>query len=196
MSSPSRLGDVGFGLEFAPAWTSTASFIHNAGATDTGTIAVDCVQLDLGRLAHQSNTGGLGLDATVQPRRSGPKQFRSIGVTVPVEITFADTGKNVYVQIEHKHRSATAGAGSTFSTIRTFERRFKNGTDSAGIYARSVSDTVNAQNIKRYYKATITFKKRMATSTAAKDTTTSTEILAGAPQYILGGARDFPAQGA
>lgn len=196
MGSPSRLGDVAFGLEFAPAWTSTGSFVHNAGATDTGTIAVDTTQLDLGRLAHQSTTGGLGLDATVQPRRAGPKQFRSVGIAVPVEITFADTGKNVYVQIEHKHRSATAGAGSTWATVRTFERRFKNGTDSAGIYLRSVSDTVNAQALKRYYKATVTFKKRMTSSTAAKDTTTSTELIVHAPQYILGGAREFPAQGA
>ncbi len=196
MATPSRLGDVAHGLEFAPAWTSTASFVHNAAATDTGTIAVDCAQLDLGALAHQSNTGGLGLDATVQPRRSGPKQFRSVGVTVPLEITFADTGKNVYVQIEHKHRSATSGAGSTWATVRTFERRFKNGTSSAGIYVRSVSDSTNAQALKRYYKATITIKKRMATSTSAKDTTTSTEVLADAPQYILGGSREFPAQGA
>jgi hypothetical protein len=192
MSSPSNLGDLGHQIACLPYTTSTARcFIRTS---DTGTVATTGKTIDLSKYLAQSTTGGKPLDATLYPRPGGPKQFRSIAVAVPLELVFHSSGLYASVAVAHKHRSATSGAGSTWATIKTDTRLFKMGTDTDATHHNGFVSSFNAQSVKRYYKANVTFAFKKASSTAAADTTTGTELVCNSPNYLLFGGDEYPAQ--
>jgi hypothetical protein len=192
--TPSMLGDLGYQLAIVPASTSTAGFFLRT--SDTGTVLTTSRILDLSRQLYLSVTGGKPLDATVHPRK-GPQVPRSIAIALPLELVFHTSGINAYVGIAHKTRSAAAGAGSTWETIKTeADRRFKMGTDTDATFEHGVVSSVNAQAIKRFYKVNVTFKFRKASDTSAKDTSTNTELyVERGPLFLLGGLPSYPAQG-
>ena len=194
MSSPSNLGDLGHQIAVHPLTTSTSALFNIAAGTDTGTVVATGYAIDLSKPLGYSNTGGKPLDAGVNPKSRQVRVFRSVGVAVPLELTFHSSGKSIHVKVDHKTRSATAGAGSTWATLRSETFRFKMGTDTDVVINTGVCSSVNAQAVKRYYKANITVYRRKATSTSAKDTTTDTSVMAGAGVYLLGGEINFPAQ--
>lgn len=198
MSSPSALGDLGYQIACVPATTSTARFmvLRLATASDTGTVTVGCSGriLNLSLPFCKSSTGGY-LDATLHPRPSGARQFRSVGIAIPLELTFLASGKQTIVSAIHKHRSSTAGAGSTWDTILTDAKVYKQGTDTSSTYHLGFVSTINAQAVKKWYRCNIAFRFRKASSTAAaaKDTTTAEKLVCNSPVYLLFGANN-PAQ--
>lgn len=194
MSSPSSLGDLGYRIASVAASSSTAAFIDIQGATDTGTVVTSGRALDLSKPIGYTTTGGLPLDATVNPESRIQRQFRSVGIMINPELRFDTSGTSVHFLATHQHRSATSGAGSTWATIATETKRYKMGTDTDGVYHVGFTSTVNAQAVKRYYKAIITTKRRLATDSGAQDTTTESEVVVVGPAYVFGGAQDFPAQ--
>lgn len=168
-----------------------------ATCSDTGTVIVGCsgTIIDLGRAwKFTGATGGL-LDATVHPPTSGPKQYRSVGVAIPLEISLLASGKQVYVSAIHRTRSSTAGAGSTWATVLTDEKRFKQGTSTAATYHHGFVSSINTQAVKRYYRCNIKFAFRKASSTSAKDTTTAEKIVCNSPVYLFAGGDHDPIQG-
>ena len=192
MSSPSSLGDLGYQLVLSPATTSTAEFFSRT--SDTGTVLSTGLRiLDLSRHLNLSVTGGKPLDATVHSRRL--RRFGSVGVVVPWEAVFHTSGVNFYVTVQHRHRAAASGAGSTWEILKTdTAKRYKMGTDTDATFIGCTVSTVDAKAIKRFYRAHITFSFRKASDTGAKDTSTNTELYVKPnPLYILGGADVFPA---
>jgi hypothetical protein len=190
MSSPSSLGDLGYGVTAVlPLSTSTAIFFIRT--SDTGTVATTSRAVDLSRTVHVGTTGGKPLDATVHRRAGAAPRWRSVTVAVPLELTFHTSGINAYVTVAHKHRAATSGAGSTWATLKSQVFRFKMGTDTDATFHAGVVSSANLQAAARYYKANITFAFRKATSTAAKDTTTSSECVSNSPVILLSG-HDWP----
>lgn len=188
MASPSNLGDLGHQVTAVfPLSTSTASYYSKATGTSTGTKLTTSRTFDFSRALHVGTTGGKPLDATIHPRASAPR-FKSVTVAVPLELNFQSSGLNFYCTIAHATRSAAAGAGSTWSTIRSQVFRWKMGTDSDGVFHTGCASSVNAQAIKRFYKANITFATRKPSDTAAKDTTTGVLIQCVSPVVILSGA--------
>ena len=186
MSSPSNLGEVGNPISLVRAYsTSTARFFVRT--SDTGTVATTGVVVDLARLLHQGATGGKPFDATVHPRQNGPQRWRSAAVSIPLELVFHSSGRNTYVTVAHKHRSATSGAGSTFATIKTEVFRFKMGTDTDATFHTGLVSSVNLQAGQRYYKANITFAWKKASSTSVADTTTEQEMVCNGPVYLFSG---------
>lgn len=188
--NPSLLGDLGFQVTAVfPLSTSTAIFraLRNTTATDTGTVLTTSRTLDLSRRLEVGTTGGKPLDATVHPRTSGAPKFNSLSVAVPLELQLHDSGLNVYVTVAHKHRAALTGAGSTWDTVRTDVRRYKMGTDTDGVFHTGFVSSINAQALRRFYKANITFAFRKGSSTAAKDTTTAAQLVCNSPIFILSG---------
>ena len=194
MSSLSSLGDLGYQIACQPASTSTASFVLIVAGTDTGTVVATGAVLDLARPLGYSNTGGLPLDATVNPFSRKRAQFRSVAIAIPLELEFHTSGKSVHIQVVHNTRAATAGAGSTYVAAKTDTFRFKQGTDTDGIYPHGVVSSVPMSSLKRYYKATVTVKRRKATDSGAKDTGTDSNVIINSPVYLFGGADNFPAQ--
>jgi hypothetical protein len=192
MSKPSDLGDLGFRIATVPYTTSTArAYVRTS---DTGTVVTTGKTLDLSKHLAYSTTGGKPLDATLFPRPGGPKQFRSIAVAVPLELVFHSSGLYANVTVAHKHRSATSGAGSTWATIKSETKVFRMGTDTDATHHNGFVSSCNAQAIKRYYKANVTFAFKKSSSTAAADTTTGTEMVCNSPVYLLAGGDEFPAQ--
>lgn len=194
MSTPSLLGDLGHQVACLPASTATDAFINIAAGTDTGTVTNTGAILDLARALGKSNTGGKPLDKTVNPLGRQRRQYKSIGIAIPLEMVFHSSGKYIIVSVAHSHRLSTSGAGSTFATIQTDVKKFKMGTDTDATIFHGFVSAINAQAVKRYYKATVTVYRRKATSTAAKDTSTDTSVLINAPVYLFGGAGSMPAQ--
>jgi hypothetical protein len=192
MSSPSSLGDLGHQIAVIPAATATAAFIDQQTAADTGTIVASGRAIDLANPL-KSTTGSF-LDATRNPTSKTPKQYRSVGIALPLELRFDASGRYAFFSVAHQHRSATSGAGSTWATLKTEVFDFRNGTSTQGIFHTGVVSTVVAQAIKRYYKAVVTLTRKLTTSTAAKDTTTGSQQVCVQPSYILAGADLFPAQ--
>lgn len=192
MSSPAQLGDLGYQIAVLGASTSTAGFFLRT--SDTGTVVTTGRTLDLSRHLNLSVTGGKPLDATVHSRKlQVPK---SIAIAIPLEMVFHTSGVNAYITVAHKHRSAAAGAGSTWETLKTETvKRFKMGTDTDATFETGFVSSVNAMAVKRFYKANVTFAFRKASDTSAKDTTTNTELYTQPnPVYILYGQQSYPAQ--
>lgn len=191
MSSPSQLGDLAYAIAVVPASTSTAGLFLRT--SDTGTVVTTGRTLDLSRHLNLSVTGGKPLDATVHSRKLNIP--RSVGIGIPLEMVFHTSGVNAYVTVAHKTRSAAAGAGSTWETVKTEVKRFKMGTDTDATFTTGFVSSINAQGIKRFYKANVTFSFRKASDTSAKDTTTNTELYTQPnPVYILSGHQNYPAQ--
>ena len=189
MPSPSTLGDLGHQVTAVfPLSTSTAIYYSKATGTSTGTKLTTSRTFDFSRLQHFGTTGGKPLDATVHPRVTGAQRFKSVTVAVPLELNFQTSGLNCYVTVAHLTRSAASGAGSTWATLRSQVFRWKMGTDTDGIFHTGCASSVNAQAIKKFYKANITFATRKPTDTAAKDTTTGVLIFCNSPVVILSGA--------
>jgi hypothetical protein len=186
MASPSILGSLGLAISrVEPYSTSTArAFVRTS---DTGTVALTGRQIDLGKALHMGATGGKPLDATVHTRYGIPR-WKSVAVAVPLEITQHTSGLNTYVTVAHQHRSATSGAGSTYATIKTDVFRFKMGTDTDATRHDGVISDCNLQAVNRYYRANVTFSWKLATSTAAKDTTTGQQLISNSPVLLFSGA--------
>jgi hypothetical protein len=192
MSSPSSLGDIGFQIAMAPATTATGEYYSRT--SDTGTVLTTGLAiLDLARHSSLSVTGGKPLDSRVHPRQL--RQFRSVGVVVPWEAVFHTSGVNLYVRVQHRHRAAAAGAGSTWEILKTDTLRYKAGTDTDVTYKGTSISSCNAMAIKRFYRAHVSFLYRKASDTAVKDTSTNIEMYVKPnPLYLLGGADAMPAQ--
>lgn len=191
MSTPSNLGDIGYQLAIVPASTSTAGLFLRT--SDTGTVLTTSRVLDLSRHLNLSVTGGKPLDATVHSRRLAVP--RSIALALPLEMVFHTSGLNVYVTAAHKTRATSAGAGSTWETLKTETRRFKMGTDTDATFEHGFVSSVNTQAVKRFFKTNVTFAFRTASATGTKDTSTNTELYTQPnPVFILGGLPEFPAQ--
>lgn len=189
MGSPSNLGDLGHQVTAVfPLSTSTGLYYIKATGTSTGTTLTTSRTFDFSRLPHVGATGGKPLDTTVHPRAAGPHRFKSVTVAVPLELNFQSSGLNFYLTVAHKTRSAASGAGSTWATLKTDVFRWKMGTDSDGVFHTGAASSVNAQALKKFYKANITFATRKPTDTAAKDTTTGVLIVAQSPVVLLSGA--------
>ena len=109
MSSPSTLGDLGYQIAVLPAATSTAAFVDQQAAADTGTLVASGRAIDLANPL-KSTTGSF-LDATLNPISENPKQYRSVGIALPLEMRFDTSGGYVFWSVAHQHRSATSGAG-------------------------------------------------------------------------------------
>lgn len=188
MSTPSSLGDLGYQVTSVfPLSTTTAMYYSKATGTSTGTKLTTSRTFDLSRLPHFGATGGKPLDVTVHPRTAGPHRFKSVTVAVPLELNFQSSGLNFYLTVAHLTRSAAAGAGSTWATLKSEVFRWKMGTDSDGVFHTGAASSVNAQGIKKFYKANITFATRKPTDTAAKDTTTGVLINCNSPVLLLSG---------
>lgn len=190
MATPSLLGDIGHQLALTPATTSTAEYYSRT--SDTGTVTTTGLAiLDLARHLGAGVTGGKPLDATVHSRKV--RRFNSVGVVVPYEVVFHASGLNLYATFTHRQRSAAAGAGSTWETIKTETKRLKMGTDTDATFKGTFTSTVNAMAIKRFYKANVAFAFRKASDTGVKDTSTNIELYVKPnPLYVLGGADAFP----
>lgn len=189
MSSPSGLGDLGYQVtRVFPLATSTAAYYHKTSGTSTGTKATTSRTIDMSILMHQNSTGGKPLDVTVHPRKPGAPTFKSITLSVPLKLTFQTSGLNAYVTGSISHRSAASGAGSTWATLVSRTVRYKMGTDTDSVFLDGFKVSANAQALKRFVKANITFATRKPTSTGAKDTTTGTLIFCGQPTIELSGA--------
>ncbi len=196
MPSPSILGDLAYRIAGTPAGTSTDAWLNQQVATDTGTIVTSGRAIDLAN-PFAGTTGSL-LDKTFSGFGSVPiKQFRSVGIELPLEWRYDASGRYTFFSIAHQNRSATSGAGSTWATIKTdagAHLKFRGGTSTQGIHHLTVSSSVNAQAIKRYYKAVVTLTRKLTSSTSAKDTTTGQQHICVQPNYIFGGGDSFPAQ--
>ncbi len=187
MSTPSQLGSIGNRVSLVlPLSTSTARFFVRV--SDTGTVVSTSRTIDLSHALHVGATGGKPLDATVHARRSGPPAWKSVAVAIPLELVYHTSGLSTFVTVAHKTRSATSGAGSTFRTLKTDVFRFKMGTDTDATFHKGVISDCNLQAVDRYYKANVTFAWRTATSTSAKDTTTSQELVCNSPVFLFSGA--------
>lgn len=189
MGSPSILGDLGYVVTAVmPLNTATGIYYKKTSGTDTGTIATTSRSIDLSRTLVVGSTGGKPLDPTVHAGASvAPPPFRSLTLSMPIKIVVKPGGKvgNVYVTIAHKSSTASAG---TYVTHKTSVWRWKVGTSTA-IYFTGVMDSVNAQALKKFYKANITFAFRKGSNTGAKDTTTGfAGFQAYNPSVILSGA--------
>jgi hypothetical protein len=189
MSSPSTLGDAGYPVTAViPLSTATGAYYFKTSGTSTGTKLTTSRQIDLARALHVGTTGGKPLDSTVHPRAAAAPRYKSLKVSLPLEINFLTSGLNLFVTVDHKFRSSTAGAGSTWASRKSETRRFKMGTDTNAVFHNGFASAVNLQAAPRYYKANITFATRKASSTAAKDTTTATKLLCFNPVIELSGA--------
>jgi len=191
METPSSLGDLGFTvLAVLPLNTATGRhYVRNSG-TDTGTVVTTSRFIDLKKALYETGltTGAKPLDATVHPRPSGSPMFRSLSLAIPLKLNFHDSGSNVYITVAHKTRAATSGAGSSWQTLRSETKRYKMGTDTDAVMHTGFVSSCNAQAIQRYYKANITVAFKKASSTAAKDTTTSqSPFVIYNPSVILSG---------
>ena len=192
MSSPSILGDLGYQVtRVIPLSSSTAAYYTKTSGTSTGTKLTTSRTIDLSLLPHIGATGGKPLDVTAHPRNPGVPRFKSITLTVPLKLTFQTSGLNVHVVAALSHRSALAGAGSTWVSLISGTRRYKMGTDTDAVFLDGFAISANAQGIKRYLKANLTFATRKPTSTAAKDTTTGVLIYCGQPTITFSGG-DIP----
>jgi len=190
MASPSILGDVASQVSYVrPYSTSTARFFVRT--SDTGTVATTGQVIDLSKGVHLSTTGGKPLDATVHRRNGGPPRWRGVKLSVPLELVYHTSGLNTFVTVAHKCRAATSGAGSTFRTLKTDVFRFKMGTDTDATFHLGLASSCNLQGSDRFYKANVTFSWKTATGTAAKDTTTSQELICNSPVYEFVG-HDMP----
>ena len=175
--TPSNLGDFGFSVvAVLPLNTATGRhYVKNSG-TDTGTVATTSRAIDLKKALFETGitTGAKPLDITVHPRGAGSPKFTGLALSIPLKANFHDSGRQIYVKVEHKTRAATSGAGSTWQLMKTaVTKRFKMGTDTDAILHSGVFDSVSAMAIQRFYKANLTYSFRLASSTAAKDTSTS-----------------------
>ena len=186
MSTPSSLGDLGYTLAAIQASTSSGPAINIAAGTDTGTVVATGVTLDLSKPIGYSNTGGKPPDVTVNPLARVVRRFMSIAIAAGVETVFHSSGHSLHIVTAHKTRAAASGVGSTWETMKTDTRRIKGGTDTDVTTRFGFISSVNAQAIKRYYKANITVKRLLASSTGAKDTSTDTNIMIQTPVYLLG----------
>ncbi len=176
MGSPSILGDLGFPVSAVmPLNTATGRhYVRNSG-TDTGTVVTTSRAIDLKKALHETGltTGAKPLDATVHRRTTSPLLFRGLALSIPLKLSFHDSGSQVYITVAHKTRAATSGAGSSWQTMKTDVRRYKMGTDTDATMHTGFVSSVNAQAIQRFYKANITIAFKKASSTSAKDTTTA-----------------------
>lgn len=189
MSNVSGLGDLGYQVTHVfPLSTSTAEFYTKATGTSTGTKVTTSRTIDLSRLQHVGVTGGKPLDSTVHPRVAGAQRFKSLTIAGDVKLTFQTSGLNFFLTVAHLTRSAAAGAGSTWVTVRSQVFRWKMGTDTDAVFESGFVSSVNLQAIKKFYKANLTFATRKPTDTAAKDTTTGVLIRCKSPLVILSGA--------
>lgn len=193
MTSVSALGDAGFDVTAVlPLSTSTAEYYTKTSGTSTGTKATTSRSIDLSRVLQVGSTGGKFLDGTVHPRIStiGPVP-KSIKLTVPLKVTFLAKSVSLFVTVVQSVRSTTAGAGSSWAALKSETVRYKNGTSTNMILHTGFVSSVNAMAAQKLYKANLTFATRKASSTAAKDTTTSIKILCWNPIVELFGG---PAQ--
>lgn len=195
MASPAILGRLDYVAPVVmPLGTATGRFYVKNSGTDTGTVVTTSRAIDFARKLHETGvtTGLKPLDATVHPRLAAFPRFRSLALSIPLKANFHTSGLQVYIQVDHKTRAAAAGAGSTWETIQTTVDRFKMGTDTDAVLNSGILSACNAQAIKRFYKANITMKFRLASSTAAKDTSTNQGgFVLFNPSVILSGM-DFP----
>lgn len=176
MASPSVLGDIGFPVSAVlPLSTTTALYYIKGSGTDTGTIALTSRVIELSRPLYLSGAVSTGkpLDVTVHPRAAGAPRWRSVAVAIAGEWTSHTSGKNLYLSVAHQCRAATSGAGSTWRTLRTTVDRFKMGTDTDVTYHLGTISAANLQGSDKFYRAVTTISFKMASSTAAKDTTTN-----------------------
>jgi hypothetical protein len=176
MPSVSILGDLGYQAPVCfPLNTATGRFYVKNSGTDTGTILTTSRIVDFARKLHETGvtTGAKPLDVTVHPRLSAMPRFRSLTLAIPIKANFHTSGLQFYLTVAHKTRAAASGAGSTWVTLRTTVDRFKMGTDTDAIANVGVVSSVSAQNMARFYKANITASFKLASSTAAKDTSTN-----------------------
>lgn len=196
MGSPSILGDPGLQvLAVFPLNTATGRhYVKNSG-TDTGTVVTTSRAIDLKKALYETGltTGAKPLDVTVHPRAAGSPMFRSLALSIPIKMNFHDSGRQVYITVAHKTRAATSGAGSSWQTMKTETKRFKMGTDTDAVLHNGVFSSVNAQSIQRFYKTNLTFVFKLASSTAAKDTTTSQGgFIVYNPSVLLYGGTNQP----
>src|SRR5262245_56598655 len=149
MGSPSILGDRGFTVtRVFPLATSTAAYYAKTSGTSTGTKATTSRSIDLSFLPHQGATGGKPLDASVHPRNPGQVRFKSVELSIPLKLTFQTSGLNCYVTASLSHRSAAAGAGSTWQTLVAAKTaRWKMGTDTDAVFLDGFTIGGNAQAI-------------------------------------------------
>lgn len=192
MSSPSTLGDLAYQIVGTPAATATSAWIDQQTATDTGTIVTSGRAIDLAN-PFKSTTGSY-LDVTVNPWGETPKAFRSVGIAVPLEWRYDASGMHLFFSVAHQDRSATSGAGSTWATVQTDTLHLRAGTSTQGVHHIAPVFSVNAQALKRYYKAIVTLSRKLGSSTSAKDTTTGQQTVCVQPSYLFGGANLYPAQ--
>lgn len=176
MASPAILGDPAYPiLALEPLNTATGRFYVKNSGTDTGTVVTTSRAIDFARKLHETGvtTGLKPLDATVHPRLPAMPAFRSLALSIGLKMQFHDSGRQVFIEVAHKTRAATSGAGSSWQTLRTTVHRFKMGTDTDAIANKALISGCNAQALQRFYKANITVRFRLNSSTGAKDTTTS-----------------------
>jgi len=176
MATPSILGDFGYPVVAVfPLGTATGRYYVRNSGTDTGTVVTTSRAIDLKKALHETGltTGAKPLDTTVHTRASAPPVFRSLALSIPLQLNFHDSGRQVYITVAHKTRAATSGAGSTWVTMKSDVRRYKMGTDTDAVMHTGFITSVTAMAIQRYYKANITIAFKKASSTSAKDTTTS-----------------------
>lgn len=188
MSSPSNLGDRAFAATRVLSY-STATGMLYIRTSDTGTVASTSRTVDLAQTLHVGATGGKPLDATVHVRASGPPRWQGVTVSVAGEAVYHTSGLNTYITVAHKTRAATSGAGSTWRTLKSDVFRYKMGTDTDATFTSiGVVSGANLQAADRYYKANVTYSWKKASSTSAKDTTTSQELMINSGQiHLFGG---------
>lgn len=186
MSSPALLGDLGYQINaIVPLNTGTGRIYFKTSGTDTGTVVTTSRSIDLSRTMAVGSTGGKPLDTTVHPVIA-PNAFRSLTLTMPVKIGVKPGGKTLNLFITVAHKTSTASAG-TYVTLRTTVHRWKMGTSTA-TYFSGLASSCNAQGMKKFYKANITFAFRKGSNTATKDTTTGfAGLVAFNPSVILSG---------
>lgn len=185
--TPSMLGDLAFAIATVRPY-STSTAVAYIRTSDTGTVATTGRIVDLSRALHLGTTGGKPLDATVHARAGGPPRWRSVILSVPLEMAFHTSGLNVYVTAAIKHRLTTSGVGSTWATLVSHVERFKMGTDTDATFHTGFAVGANISQVNRYLKANLTYAFRKASSTSAKDTTTSTELVSNSPSLLFSAA--------
>lgn len=189
MPTPAILGDLAYQITaVVPLGSATGRFYFKTSGTDTGTVVTTSRSIDLSRTLNVGTTGGKPLDPTVHfGSVTAPPAFKSLTLTQPIKIAVKPGGKtgNVYVTVAHKTSTASAG---TYVTLRTTVHRWKVGTSTAS-YLTGLASSCNAQGMKKFYKANITYAFRKGSNTGAKDTTTGfAGFVAFNPSVILSGA--------
>lgn len=148
--------------------------------------------------ATQSALTGVAVDLQGLARK-----YNSVKVAVPVEFSLS-SGETFSAKVDLQHRSATAGAGSTWANFGTTGRTY---TSDAGATGATTTGAVTIQvckegegvfrTAKRYVRAVVTGGQSGlfidATATSAESIKNHYQL--GAPVFIFGTADELPASG-